>query len=580
MARVRALRYLAGGNHRAYVIFSHFLTRDTLDDLIEPLMQTIDDLTPYYQARMAWLPPQQRKIVTCMCECNHPMSLQEITSKCFLTPDEVSSHLAGLRKIGQVHAFAVGADRYFELREPLMRLSIEVKKHRGKPIRMLVDFLRLWFSPAELQYRLSLLPADAPLERAYALPALEGEGQQHPRVSICCEEYNSALRAADHPRALEAARELVALRGRPADLSALGSCLQNLGRHEEAAACYEKMSALDRQDPLPLMLAASAYRKLGRHQEALRLCEKALEIDPKSSRAWLDRGAILQSSGQLEQALASYECAIRLAPEDPFAWISRGTALSELGNLREAAESFTKAATLDPAGSLAGMYLCAAHIEMKQYGQALAQADRSLQNAPDDPQIWALRGAALAGLEDHGAALQSLDRAIQLGEESPFVLRRRAEILLAEDRWREGISALDETLDRCDRTEVRAAGDAVAVMQICRRWLQDQAALQLRIRLLLLLYYKHKALSSLAHALVETIPDFVSSATQEAEARRWLTLWRAVAGSREEFRIPLRLLDSAVSYRETQDVRVLMELPFEERVLLEPLLGIQVQATA
>jgi hypothetical protein len=44
---------------------------------------------------------------------------------------------------------------------------------------------------------------------------------------------------------------------------------------------------------------------------------------------------------------------------------------------------------------------------------------------------------------------------------------------------------------------------------------------------------------------------------------------------RDEFQIPLRLLDATVRYRETQDRRVLLELPVEERTLLESLLGIE-----
>jgi len=75
--------------------------------------------------------------------------------------ETASFHLEILRKIGHLQSFVVGQERFFELREPLMRLSIEVKKHRGKPIHLLVDFLRLWYSPAELQQRLAALPANA-----------------------------------------------------------------------------------------------------------------------------------------------------------------------------------------------------------------------------------------------------------------------------------------------------------------------------------------------------------------------------------------------------------------------------------
>ena len=90
-ARMRALKYLAGGNHRAYVIFSQFLTRESLDELIEPLMRTIDDLTPYYQARMAWLSPQQRKIIAFICEYRHAVPVREIARRCFVKPENIAT---------------------------------------------------------------------------------------------------------------------------------------------------------------------------------------------------------------------------------------------------------------------------------------------------------------------------------------------------------------------------------------------------------------------------------------------------------------------------------------------------------
>ena len=67
-ARIRAVGHLAGGNHRVYAILSHLLTRQSLDDLVEPFMGMVDELTPYYQSRMADLSPQQCKIVEVLCD--------------------------------------------------------------------------------------------------------------------------------------------------------------------------------------------------------------------------------------------------------------------------------------------------------------------------------------------------------------------------------------------------------------------------------------------------------------------------------------------------------------------------------
>ncbi|MEC4815241.1 MAG: hypothetical protein SAK29_18475 [Scytonema sp. PMC 1069.18] len=51
----------------------------------------------------------------------------------------------------------------------------------------------------------------------------------------------------------------------------------------------------------------------------------------------------------------------------------------------------------------------------------------------------------------------------------------------------------------------------------------------------------------------------------------------STVGKREEFQLPLRLLDAAVRYRDKQDRRVLLELPIEERELLKPLLGVDIE---
>ncbi|MGB9594992.1 MAG: winged helix-turn-helix transcriptional regulator [Candidatus Poribacteria bacterium] len=149
-SRIRALHHLAGGNNRVYVIFSQFINREMLDELVESVMKTLDDLTPYYQARMMHLSQQQRKIVEFLCDRRGAVKVKEIAEKCFLSHQVTSSQLKALKDMGYVRPDTVGRESYYELREPLMRLCSEVKKQRGEPIRLLVDFLRIWFSRPEL----------------------------------------------------------------------------------------------------------------------------------------------------------------------------------------------------------------------------------------------------------------------------------------------------------------------------------------------------------------------------------------------------------------------------------------------
>jgi hypothetical protein len=57
-------------------------------------------------------------------------------------------------------------------------------------------------------------------------------------------------------------------------------------------------------------------------------------------------------------------------------------------------------------------------------------------------------------------------------------------------------------------------------------------------------------------------------------AQRWRDTWYELGGKYDALQIPLRLLDAAVRYRDTQDQRVLLRLPIEERKILEQILGL------
>jgi DNA-binding transcriptional ArsR family regulator len=171
-ARVRAVHHLAGGNPRVYMLFSQFITRDALDNLVEAFMKMLDDLTPYYQARMKELSNQQRKIVELLVDRRHPVMVKEIAADCFIDAGTAASQLRELRKLGYVEAEQNGRESFYELREVLMRLCLEVKKQRGQWVEIFVEFLKIWYPLSERKNQLELMRGtsqyikDEHLERA------------------------------------------------------------------------------------------------------------------------------------------------------------------------------------------------------------------------------------------------------------------------------------------------------------------------------------------------------------------------------------------------------------------------------
>jgi tetratricopeptide (TPR) repeat protein len=156
--RLQAVAHLAGGTPRMWATLASALTVRQLDELVELLLTRFDDLTPYYQEQLAQLSPQQRKVVAKIVELDRPVGVKELAVMLRTPERSIASVLGDLKERGWVRPTdsillqLVDKRRtYYELSEPLARLAFQLKAARGKPVRLLVDFLKTWFEPAELE---------------------------------------------------------------------------------------------------------------------------------------------------------------------------------------------------------------------------------------------------------------------------------------------------------------------------------------------------------------------------------------------------------------------------------------------
>lgn len=178
-ARIRAVHHLAEGNPRIYIIFAQFLTQESLDDLVQAFMHTLDELTPYYQARIKELSGQQRKILEYLINHAGAAPVKQIAKACFITQQVCSSQLRQLRLKRYVRVIEQGRESYYELCEPLMRLCMDVKKQRGEPVSLLVEMLRIWYTEDQLTNWLKQPKEDFSLSISYIQRALELQKKQN-----------------------------------------------------------------------------------------------------------------------------------------------------------------------------------------------------------------------------------------------------------------------------------------------------------------------------------------------------------------------------------------------------------------
>ncbi|MDE0177944.1 MAG: MarR family transcriptional regulator [Gammaproteobacteria bacterium] len=250
-ARVRVIDHLTAGNPRAYVVLFDFLDKESLDDLVAPFMRLADDLTPYYQDRMRQLAPAQRKILEFLCRVWKPVTVKDISAPCLMSQQTAAKQIGELASAGFVARTRSGRNTFCELSDPLMRICIEVKDNNTGHFRLLVEFLRHWFTTRELQQDrvAELAPDDLALWVQRAQLAIERDAFDAAR------EYAAKLEKLPDGSLLGrlfAAQAVAASRPLTVALDALGSV---------EAASYKRREQLHRRTIVALLTVS--LRKLG-----------------------------------------------------------------------------------------------------------------------------------------------------------------------------------------------------------------------------------------------------------------------------------------------------------------------------
>ena len=156
-ARLRTIAHLAGGQPRMWATLASALTVRGLDELVDLLLTRFDDLTPYYQEQLARLSGRQRLVIAELAEVDRPINVTELAERLEVDQRSLAKTMSELVERGWAAPTMSPATElldqrrtYYELAEPLARLSFQIKESRGEPLRLIVEFLKHWFDPADV----------------------------------------------------------------------------------------------------------------------------------------------------------------------------------------------------------------------------------------------------------------------------------------------------------------------------------------------------------------------------------------------------------------------------------------------
>lgn len=574
-ARVRAVHHLAGGNPRVYTIFAQFLTRISMERLVEPFMRAMDDLTPYYQARMKQLSLQQRKIIELLCDRRGAITVKEIAQRCFITHQTTSSQLKLLREMRYVKATTIGRESFYELNEPLMRISLEVKKHRGEPLRLFVEFLRCWYTRPELEGLLKLVPTEAKTEFQYIRLALDLSQQtsDDPRVISCRKDLKRYKDDGKFEKALKALDELVALEGATYNnLVERGNILTGLEKHEEALEEFNRALDLDKDQIVAWFGSGYNYMRLSQYDEAIKAYDKVIDLGLDIPSVWWLRGRCLQELGHHEQAVQFFKKVIEQDPTDKDGWVSLGESLYELNKYLESYDAFSKVVQLDNNNKRAQYYQISSLFMVARFEQAISLCGEFDPMLSEDSVYIGLKASLLTVLDRDGEALVYWQKVIDKGDQSLYVRLGKVGSLFALQHWDEAETVLNEALTFSLNAKVPQPVEVDQILEKLFNTKQDVEFWQKGITLLVSSYANHNVLPALAAGLVRNIDHILPPTVSDAIAELWRDQWKIVAGNYPEMAMALRLLDTAIMYRLKKDRRILMELPIEERKFIEEII--------
>lgn len=539
-ARIRAIHHLAQGNPRVYVILSEFLTRQSLDELVDPVLRMLDDLTPYYQSRLAWLSTQQRKLVEFLANYRIPCSVKELARRCFISPQTASGQLRKLVEWGYLRSESEGRESFYELREPLMRFCLDLKKERKQPLRPLVEILRIWWTPDELDLQLRSLDTDVSPTAAYLVKALEAcrKESNDPRTAACRRDFHTYLEANQLEEALRVAEEWVAVSKGAASLFHFGYANMMLQRWDAASEILVSASAAYPNNFYLAWLSALLLNKRGLYEEAVDLATKARGIANKEgNKSWLHSILSVQASSLLkleryELCVISCDEALRANPDKETASIV----------LRLKGESLLKLARFQ-------------------------DLENALIETAADADHFFMLGIAQCGLGRIDEALANLDRSLAM-EDSVWCRITKAKLLAEENRWQEVMPEIERSfmISPQEMREWTPVLSRIALLDMARNGGTHHnflTVLNQRLQAHDVPVIRVRDLTALA------AKDFASD-NGSPQMERFSEFFQHLSARSDDAQV-LMLLKAIFHYARTNDESSLRRLPLEERQLLQGL---------
>ncbi len=452
--RLRVLEYFTGGSPRLVLMLYRVVTQSDVGEVRRALEKLLDEVTPYYKAKVESLPPQQRKILDHIArvsgQTNEGLTPKEIAEAVRLSQNQVSAQLKRLVELDYVRAANLrGRSSWYTLSEPFYAIWHQMRFGRSARERMnwLVSFLKVWYSADEIDSNDKWL-------RLRFLELLNA-GLESEAWGVF--EYRLLL--ADAVKGTEVYAKTMARIGADG-YRLMADWLEGIERDELPARIDQNFPVNSNTKDETWLLRGMLFGMKGMNDEALVNFDQALSFNPKYAPFWFARGGVLLLLERLDEAGESFDRAVEIEPNNVEVWKLRGSIFNQQGRYEDAVKVFQRAVEINDNDPEIREKLGRALIELKRYEEAINNYDRIYELKPDDKVHWSRKGYLL---EITGRQVEAIDSYLAAIKSNPtnstiwvalgmvlYRLKRRAEAI---ESWQtaQELNPKDEGASLCLR---------------------------------------------------------------------------------------------------------------------------------
>ncbi len=464
--KLRAIYALSGGNPRLIISFYQIMTEMEITSVEETFQRMLDEMTPYFSARMKDLSPQQREIMDVIVQAEQLLTPTEIASRCGLPVNQVNAQIKRLEEMGYLHK-VTGRKRkgvLYDVKERLFSLWRRMRVEAGRRrLGFIIRFIEIWFTKEEIRLHLLrtmeairesfYMGTDMPTTHLYklryylmeTLPEYKGKDifcwvitKKDSQVAIEIEGLKKEVkktpdnwrlwwkiayayfRAGDSERELEALKKVVKLKPHLHRIwYHMGNVYLTLNRLNEAIDAYRKALEIKPDMHLAWYDMGTTYECLCRYEEAIEAYRKAMEINPDNYMAWDNMGNAYAKLGRYEEAIEAYRKAMEIKPDMHEVWYKMGNTYVRLSRYEEAIEAYKKAVDIKPNKYTAWYYMGNAYAKIGRYEETIEAYRKAVESKPDLYEAWNNMGAAYTKLGKFTLAINALKKAIALKKDEP-----------------------------------------------------------------------------------------------------------------------------------------------------------------